>query len=177
MRPLLVACILMAVPLSGCALENGDLWAPDRLTVTSPTIQNEGEFPQQHACDGADRSPGLSVGDLPPGTQTVAVVLKDVSGNAPSVGWVMWNVPTGPTYVDIPEDRTPHQADVGTNSEGTMAYAGPCPPAGQEHTYRFTVYAVDRALNLDSGSTWDALEEHLQGRVIAQGHLSATYAR
>lgn len=177
MRAWLLTFLLLAVPLAGCTLEGDGLWAPERLTVSSPTIQPGEMIPQQHACDGDDRSPPLSIGDLPPATETVAIVMVDRTGEAPPVGWVMWNIPTGPGYVDIPEDQVPHGATVGENSEGDTSYAGPCPPSGQEHTYRVTVYAVDRSLPIDQGASWEELEDHLDGHAIAQGHISAPYAR
>lgn len=177
MRAWLLALLAMTVPLTGCAFEGDGPWAPERLTVESATIQSGELMPQQHACDGDDRSPPLSVGDLPPATETIAVVMVDRTSDAPTVGWVVWNIPPGPGYVDIPEDQVPQAASMGENSEGDTAYAGPCPPSGQEHTYRFTVYAVDRSIPLDQGASWEALEDRLGGHAIAKGHISAPYTR
>lgn len=177
MRAWLLTLLLLTVPLAGCTFDGDGLWAPERLTLTSATVQPGGTIPQQHTCDGADRSPPLSVGDLPPATETVAVVMMDQTGQAPEIGWVMWNVPTGPGYVDIPEDRVPHGASMGENSQSESTYAGPCPPAGEEHTYRVTAYAVDRSLTLDTGAPWEDVEDRLDGRAIAQGQILAPYAR
>ena len=33
--------------------------------------------------------------------------------------------------------------------EGDPAYFGPCPPPGDAHRYKFTLYAVDTPIELD----------------------------
>lgn len=171
MRAWLLSVCLLAVPAAGCALEGG------QLAVSSPTIQSGEPIPRQHTCDENARSPPIEVENLPPGTETVMLVMTDRTGEAPSVGWILWNIEPGPGYVQVPEGQTPSGASVGSNSEGARGYAGPCPPSGSEHSYRFSAYALDKALSVEDGASLDEVQDRRSGHVVAEGHLVAPYAR
>lgn len=170
MRAWILLVPLLTLPLAGCTVGAG-------LTVSSPTVQPGEPIPPQHTCDQNDRSPPLDVGSIPAEAKTLAIAMTDRTGEAPSVGWVVWNIQAGPGSVQVPEDRVPAGASVGTNSKGEQAYAGPCPPSGSEHTYRFTAYAVDRTLSLEDEATLEELKHRLEDRVLARGHLSAPSSR
>jgi Raf kinase inhibitor-like YbhB/YbcL family protein len=64
----------------------------------------------------------------------------------------------------------------GVNGFGRQAYGGPCPPSGRAHTYRITVYALDRKLELEAGSTVTALASAMRGNVLGLGLLEGTYS-
>ena len=56
-----------------------------------------------------------------------------------------------------------------------MGYRGPCPPKGPPHTYRLSVYSVDRKLSLPAVATNQQLQRALQGHVLASSVLIGTY--
>jgi hypothetical protein len=60
---------------------------------------------------------------------------------------------------------------------GDPGYAGPCPP--EEHTYRFTIYAVDVATlgGVDLGSSVQEVETALEAAALGTATLSGTYER
>ncbi|MGJ8670014.1 MAG: YbhB/YbcL family Raf kinase inhibitor-like protein [Oceanococcus sp.] len=60
-----------------------------------------------------------------------------------------------------------------------LGYDGPCPPWNDSlvHHYHFTVYAVDQeSLNLPKGFDLTALRKALEGRVLGEATLTATYS-
>ncbi len=65
----------------------------------------------------------------------------------------------------------------GRNDFGREGYAGPCPPKGSQHRYVFTVYAVDRSLELQPLYSHAEFQKALENHVLGQATLTATYAR
>ena len=65
----------------------------------------------------------------------------------------------------------------GINSWRITGYMGPCPPQGEEHTYVFTVYALDGSLGLPEGVTSGDLETAMTGHVLDSAQLTGTYSR
>ena len=57
-----------------------------------------------------------------------------------------------------------------------VGYGGPCPPGGT-HRYFFKLYALDTVLDLEAGATKKALEEAMEGHVLAEGQLMGRYKR
>jgi Raf kinase inhibitor-like YbhB/YbcL family protein len=64
----------------------------------------------------------------------------------------------------------------GTNDFGKSGYGGPCPPSGT-HRYYFKIFALDRELNLPSGTKRNQLDAAIKGHVVAQGELMGRYAK
>ena len=59
---------------------------------------------------------------------------------------------------------------------GGVGYFGPCP--GTQHTYRFTVYAIDVATlpGIDTASSGDAVQAAILLNDLASATLTGTYA-
>ncbi len=58
-----------------------------------------------------------------------------------------------------------------------MGYGGPCPPPGKPHRYQFTVYALDRTLDLAAGVSRSQVLEAMQGNILSRGRLTGIYER
>ena len=58
---------------------------------------------------------------------------------------------------------------------GFHRYAGPKPPRGKRHVYRFTVYALDSVLNLGPGAGKRAFLRAAEGHVLQKGSLSGVF--
>lgn len=109
------------------------------MTVTSPAIAVNGVFPVRFTCDGADVSPPLSIADVPADTETLILALTDPDAGD-FVHWVVADI--DPATTAIAAGETPPDGVVYPNDFGDAAYAGPCPPEGETHTYVLTLYAL-----------------------------------
>ena len=154
---------------------------PVPFVLTTPAFPPGGGIPLIYTCDGEDTSPALSWTLPPAGTQTFAIVMDDPDVPAGVWDhWVVFNLP--PDVLALPEGQAKVSqlaggAVQGRNSWGKYGYGGPCPPQGPPHTYRFFVYAVDRSLTLPANATKQQLLAALEGHILAESALTATYQR
>ncbi|KAA8967407.1 YbhB/YbcL family Raf kinase inhibitor-like protein [Mycobacterium sp.] len=122
--------------------------APAKFSVTSPAFADNTPIPVEYSCKGRNVPPTLRWANVPPGTESLALVVDDpdaVSGLY--VHWVVTDIP--PATTEIVGGALPAGAVVGRNSGGQTQYMGPCPPAGTGvHHYRFQLYALREPLNL-----------------------------
>ena len=151
------------------------------LSLSSIAFQDGEIIPAKYTCEGQDISPPLMWSELPQGTQSLALIVDDP--DAPGgvfTHWVVFNI--------LPDSRQlpaaiPTQAQLssgalqGKNDFGRIGYGGPCPPLGRPHRYRFTLYALDRALGLKAGVSKKQVVDAMQGHILAQGQLTGTYQR
>lgn len=148
------------------------------LELTSPAFDDGEPIPEQHGYETANVGPPLSISGVPDAAESLALVMDDPDAVDPAGmiwdHWVVWNVPTD---VEIPAGWDPSEdgAVEGENDFGETGYGGPAPPDG-EHTYEFTLYAVDTTLDLAEGATKDELERALEGHVVDEAELTGTYA-
>lgn len=150
--------------------------SPGPFTLTSPDFKEGAAIPAGTTCDGANASPALDWTGAPAATQALALVVRDPDARD-FVHWVafdMTGAPDGhlPAGVAASAD-TPRQ---GRNDFGKRGYGGPCPPSG-EHHYRFTLYALDRALGLGGTPDLAAVEAAMRGHQLAETTLTGTYRR
>lgn len=147
------------------------------LQLTSSAFDHGDSIPDQYGYSARNVNPPLSVSGVPDDAETLALVVDDPDAVEPAGKvwdhWVVWNV--DPETHEIPEDWTPTAAKEGQNSYGERGYGGPNPP-DREHTYRFTLYALDTSLDLESGATKADLERAMEGHVLAETVLEGTYA-
>lgn len=147
----------------------------ETLTITSPAFAGGGTIPAKYTCDGADVSPPLAIGAVPPGTVSLALIMDDPDAPMGTwVHWVVWNIPAQTR--EIPENSVPAGASQGRNDWKRNSYGGPCPPSGT-HRYFFKLYALDAPLNIGSSATKADLVRAMQGHILAQGELMGTFHR
>jgi Raf kinase inhibitor-like YbhB/YbcL family protein len=145
-----------------------------RMKITSSAFQEGGNIPPKFTCDAGDSSPPLRIAEIPSGAKTLALVVDDP--DAPRglfTHWIVWNI--SPQTNAIAEGSAP-QGVQGTNDFGKSGYGGPCPPSGT-HRYYFKIFALDRELNLPSGTKRNQLDAAMKGHVVAQGELIGRYAK
>lgn len=66
----------------------------------------------------------------------------------------------------------------GVRAFGETGYRGPCPPTGDgPHTYRFTLYLLERELQLDAGAERDALFSAMDGTRLGRSRFTATFGK
>ncbi|PZF74968.1 YbhB/YbcL family Raf kinase inhibitor-like protein [Taibaiella soli] len=142
------------------------------LVITSSAFINEGPMPARYTCDGDGINPPLQIEGLPANTVTLALIAEDP--DAPKGifdHWIEWNIDP---IKEIKEDSNPGIS--GNNSAGKTGYHAPCPPAGT-HRYFFYIFALDTDIDLPAGADKTALQQEMEGHIIAQGNIMGTYKR
>jgi len=161
----IVSLIILGVPASAAA-------AKSKLRLTSPAFEHRGEIPDGFTCDGASENPPLEWTGAPKGAIEMALTMEDPDAPGGTfTHWVAWGI--DPTSGALPEAELP--AGV---IEGEPPYFGPCPPAGETHRYKLTLYAVDTPIELEGRiSTIDDLRSAIKGTVPAKAKLVGRYQR
>ncbi len=147
------------------------------LHIRCPGIEN-GKFLLDHTGRGRDLSPELILENLSPDAKSLAVTLEDMSH--PIKGfthWVIWNLPASDKIPGaIPAGKlVPKLGAVQGLAYGLHRYAGPKPPRGKTHAYRFTVYALDRPLALSGGAHKKTFLQAAAGHILQSGSISGDF--
>jgi Raf kinase inhibitor-like YbhB/YbcL family protein len=142
------------------------------LKIDSPVFENEELIPSRYTCEGEDINPPLTIGDIPEGTKSLALIMEDPDApNGTFDHWLEWNIPVINT---INENSNPGIS--GVNGFGKTGYGGPCPPSGT-HRYFFRVYALDAKLDLEAGAEKKLLLEAIDEHILAMGEIMAKYQK
>jgi Raf kinase inhibitor-like YbhB/YbcL family protein len=159
---------------------------PTSITLTSNLFDDGGFIPRSaaHGMAGGDNiSPDLSWGELPPGTQSLAVTCYDP--DAPTtVGfshWILFNLSpdlTGLASGAGAQGQHPEGSVHGFSDFGERGYGGMAPPAEDPaHHYIFTVYALDVAkIELGPRVSYALFNFGIRGHVIGRGTLTGLFA-
>jgi Raf kinase inhibitor-like YbhB/YbcL family protein len=137
-----------------------------------------------YTCDGTNITPALSWESVPEGTAELALIVDDP--DAPGctfTHWVAYAIPPG--YDGLDRGIPPGPALSGgltlrqgpTDGSDVPAWSGPCPPAGETHSYVFTLYALDEQTGLEPGASVDDLRAAIEGHVVVEATLTAPYSR
>jgi Raf kinase inhibitor-like YbhB/YbcL family protein len=175
-----VLVALMAAPLIGCGddtVEGPPPSAPHRIRLTSPAFAPGAAIPQRFSCDGEDVSPPLQWSGVPGETRSLALLLEDP--DAPGGTFVHWTLyAMAGTTTALREGQVPPGAREGENSFGDDGYRGPCPPEGDEpHRYRFILYALRAAPDLEAGAPAEQVRGAIADAAIARGELIGRFGR
>ena len=130
--------------------------------------------PTRYTCDGDDLSPPLTWSNVPVDAVELAVTVTDL--DAPDfVHWIVYGIPVGTT--GLTEGTPPDGAALWPNGSGAGDYVGPCPPAGEEHRYAFTVHALNQQVEPADEMSATEFIENLNLTSIDQSSISGTYVR
>lgn len=135
----------------------------------------------RHTCDGEDVSPALGWEGVPDGTLELALVVDDPDAGG-FTHWLVYGLPSGVSGLPegVPptgEVEGPVPLRQGENDFGDTGWGGPCPPEGEEHRYVFRLLALDAELALDPGADRGDFENAVDGHVLAEARLEASYGR
>lgn len=193
--PLVVGHLVVALALVGCPTGegtvddggspggdgdgDGDADGGAGFSLSSSAFVDGAALPVRFTCQGENLSPPLSWTAPPEGTAGFGLVFTDLS-----IGLIhstLWDLPGDVRSLPegVPEGYTVDELGGAHQSAGyngtTRGYLGPCPP--NEHTYRFTLYAVGaRPLaGLDEGSTRDDVKATLETAALAEASLTVTF--
>lgn len=152
---------------------------PVELDVLSPEIRAGEMIPVRFTCDGENKAPVFSWQRPPNGTQAMAIVMDDPdTPGGIFAHWVAFNLDPDDTSVRrLIEGKASESAVQGVNDFGENGYGGPCPPQGETHEYRISVFALIAPIALDEDADAQDVLTAMRGSVIGHGVLSAQYAR
>ncbi len=167
---IIVACILFF-----WFLTRENIISKNNMELKSNLFEDNKIIPPKYTCDGKNISPELSIKNIPQATKELVLIVDDP--DAPSglwTHWIVWNIPLN--IETINEGELPDGAIEGTTSFGTIKYSGPCPPKGTGvHRYFFRIYALDKKIDLPSGSTVDNLKMKIDNNSIVKAELVGLY--
>jgi Raf kinase inhibitor-like YbhB/YbcL family protein len=156
--------------------------------LTSSAFKDGEVIPRKYTGEADDISPPLSWDGAPETAKEFALICDDPDAPSaePWVHWVMYGIapdvhalPEG-LKSDTPQLKEPVAAKQGKNSwpSGvTVGYRGPLPPPGKAHHYRFTLFALQKPLDLAPGATDQELVKAMGGYVLGEAKLVGTYER
>ncbi|MBI4034464.1 YbhB/YbcL family Raf kinase inhibitor-like protein [Candidatus Saccharibacteria bacterium] len=145
------------------------------FNLISQVFRDGAPIPPQYTCKGQNVSPPLTIMGTPQNTKSLALVMHDpdaVSGDF--THWLVWDVPASTDMIGA--HSLPPGAVQGANDGGQNKYTGPCPPAGTGvHRYFFELYALDKTLGLPPQTKRPALEQAMEGHVLAKAKLTGLF--
>ncbi|WP_372874645.1 YbhB/YbcL family Raf kinase inhibitor-like protein [Pseudomonas sp.] len=152
------------------------------LKLSSTAFPDQGAIPRRYTCEGEDISPPLAWSGVPPGSESLVLIVDDPDAPDPAapkttwVHWLLYNLP--PATDELAEDlqSLPPGTLQGRNDWRKTGYGGPCPPVGS-HRYFHKLYALDCVLPDLGRPTKAQLEGAMQGHVLAQAELIGTYGK
>jgi Raf kinase inhibitor-like YbhB/YbcL family protein len=164
--------VAFAVPLAGCGLFSSGvtITAPSVMTVTESAFVHD-IMPKQFTCAGnPPTTPPLTWAGAPAGTKSIALVVDDSDAPiTPYVYWVVFDIGPG-TSALLKGQPLPHGALQARGTAGYDHYDPPCPGPGG-HGYRFTVYALNKELNLPNGTSLESAWQAIAAAAIGRGRL------
>lgn len=152
------------------------------IALQTRAFRKQTRIPVIFTCEGRDISPDLSWDQVPPKTQSIAILCEDP--DAPHgvwTHWVLYNLPPGIRKLakGVPaKEKFSNGTMQGKNDFGKIGYNGPCPPPGHgRHRYFFRLFALDIKLNVAPGLTRQELLDTIQGHVLGKGVIMGYYSR
>ncbi len=181
-RALITLGILAAVPAFAQVPAPAAAPPPPAMVLTVQGFTDGSPIPVRFSqaapgvAPGEGTSPALSWTNVPPGTQSFVINMRDldVARNRTTddqAHWVVWNIPAGATGMPegVPRGSQLPDGSFQISATGPM-YRGPGAPAnGPLHHYMFEVYALD--IRLDVAPTADAFETRTNVMRAMQGHV------
>lgn len=119
----------------------------------------------------------LQVGELPQGTQSLALLMDDLDTKGPFVHWMAWNIPSTQGPLTVTQTGS---AVVSLNSASRPGYLPPCPPENSKrpHRYHVQVYALSvKQLDAKAPLSRSDFKKALIGTVLGKGEITGTVQR
>ena len=172
---------------------------PLTIQVTSTSLKHTGYLQKDFTCEGDNLSPQLTWTDVPPETQSIAVVVDDIDAEEGALAhWVLWSLPADALELDggaSGSESLPAGSVEGTNGYGGSGWRGPCPPprrifrhrtgiqltTGTDNTgiispiYQMNVYALDTKISAAPGADREEVLRQIDGHILAGGSVSTKY--
>ena len=154
------------------------------MQLNSSAFVNGDRIPTKYVGDGDDVSPPLAWDQVPIGTKEFVLTCDDPDAPTPQpwVHWVVYRIPAAtralPEGISTSAEVPGLQGKNSWKAGETIGYRGPAPPPGHGvHHYCFRLYALDTTLPLPPEIDKEAVLKALQGHILAEAEIVATYER
>jgi Raf kinase inhibitor-like YbhB/YbcL family protein len=167
-----LSVVTTSTTVAPATIDSSDPGVGTLMALRAP-FDDGGRIDPRFTCKGQDVSPPLSWENVPDGTEELAISVIDLDSNPP--GFVHWAI-TGvdPASSGLSEGATPEGALQAKNGFGSVGWKGPCPPSG-EHTYLFTLYALDSSPEIIDGQDGQAAIDAFESRQIASVAVAGVF--
>ena len=124
------------------------------FTLSSPAVKTNKVLPFIYTCDGLGKdgerggiSPELTISNAPEETISFVVTMHVLKGREKMIesNWVLYNIPKSNT--SIPKGNT-EIGTLGLSELGENSYFAPCSKDPIRNSYKFTLYALPKMLDL-----------------------------
>lgn len=146
--------------------------------LKSSAFDNNEVIPRKFTCDDENISPQLEWINVPINTESLVLIIDDP--DAPNGIWTHWIIYNLPPYVnELKEgiELLPKPAEFGLNSAQTKKYQSPCPPDKKQHHYYFTLYALNKLLEMHHRPNKKNIEQAMHGYILSKATLIGKYSR
>ncbi len=139
-----------------------------------------GKIPLAYTGRGEDKSPKFILHNLSPEAKTIAIIMDDIKHHIFGTfnHWLIWNIPAQ----DIIPEAIPAGKIVSTLGNarqglgyGRYKYAGPKPPKGKQHAYRFSIYVLNSSLDLKDRTKKRHLIKAIEPHIIQEGEITGVF--
>lgn len=159
---------------------------PGTVHVGSGAFGDNQAIPARHTQDGDGAFPPVVWSNLPPGTQSVVVLVEDadIPAPRPMVHAIVHSIPA--RKMSLAEGEVPFRLDgfteagfgCGRNGLARPGWTAPSPPPGHgPHHYAFQVFALDATPSYAFPPGRSLLLRTIRPHMLAMGRLIGTYER
>lgn len=150
------------------------------LKFECPGLKDGGKFPLEYTGRGEDKSPEFIILNLSPEAKTIAITLDDIKNQFFGIlnHWVIWNIPANAKIPgSIPAGKTVFSLGNAVQGVGygRHVYAGPKPPKGTSHTYKFDLYVLDCEIDLKSSAGKKDFLHAAKEHIIQHGNVTGVF--
>jgi len=144
------------------------------MKLSSPEFNDGEEIPNKIGYMEENTNPELRIEEVPDEASSLVLIMDDPDA-VEAAGkiwdhWIMYDIDT--SIGEINSGDSP--GTEGRTDFRETGYNGPNPPDG-EHTYVFTLYALDTELGLPKGASKEEVEDAMEGHVIEKSELKGRY--
>jgi len=146
------------------------------MKLTSPDFDDGEVVPEKISYVRENVNPVLEISDVSENVEALALIMDDPDAKEAAgkiwLHWTAWNIPADKKRIEEGEVVGVE----GTTDFRETGYNGPNPPDG-DHKLVFTLYALDRELELEEGASREELEEAMEGHIVEKSKLKGIFER
>jgi Raf kinase inhibitor-like YbhB/YbcL family protein len=183
-----LAALLIAAP--ALAQQQPRPPRPTAMALTTTAWKDGGLIPDRNAQPGRDVSPALAWDNVPEGTESFVLMVRDLNSVTAAGGdqflhWMMWNIPKTARALAEKQSQEAELPDGSRQiSSSGPYYRGPAASVfGPAHHYVFELYALSAA-TLDVPAvgqaplaTQAAVQSAMAGKILGKGMLMGAFRR